>query len=287
MSIIKRCFTGDSRYDQLENSNGGIPFKMTRIAEQLGPELYVACSQNDVIRVEALTSTNPTNWSAAVIAAASNEAGAVVTYCLRARSCNGVLDAALRCILEDEELDPAYRFLDEANFVNVNHCIEGTGSMLGVLAGESNNKRHSLMQYMLEKGANPNERVDIEDNMFALTAAAGHSDRKIVELLLDYGAQISGSGALTLAAERGNVDNVECLLGRGADVNEMVSLNTSRNGHENMGCPLHKAVENGHATVVDILLNAGADVSIRDAKGRTAADIAAQGGLGRGDELSS
>jgi ankyrin repeat protein len=104
---------------------------------------------------------------------------------------------------------------------------------------------------------------------------------------LDYGAQISGSGDLTLAAERGNVDNVECLLGRGADVNEMVSLNTSRNGHENMGCPLHKAVENGHATVVDILLNAGADVSIRDAKGRTAADIAAQGGLGRGDELSS
>ena len=43
--------------------------------------------------------------------------------------------------------------------------------------------------------------------------------------------------------------------------------------------PLHKAVENGHATVVDLLLDAGADVNINDARGRTAADIAAQEGM--------
>ena len=236
MSILKRCFTGEDQHGPVEYTNGSAPSTMTRIAEQLGPELYTACLQNNVIRVEALTATNPTNWSAAVIAAASNQAREVVTYCLRARSCNGVLDAALRCILEDAELDSAYRFLDEAGFVNVNHVIEGTGSMLGILAAERINRRHALIRYMLEKGANPNGRVAIEEDMFVLSAAAGHSDRKTVELLLDYGAQISDSGALIYAAQCGNLENVECLLTRGADVNEMVSLTSTTHGHENMGC---------------------------------------------------
>ena len=42
---------------------------------------------------------------------------------------------------------------------------------------------------------------------------------------------------------------------------------------------LHKAVENAHLEVMDELLSAGADVSILDAHGRTALDIAKENSL--------
>jgi hypothetical protein len=38
-------------------------------------------------------------------------------------------------------------------------------------------------------------------------------------------------------------------------------------------------VENGHADVIDTLLSAGAGVSLKDAKGRTAVEIARQKGM--------
>jgi ankyrin repeat protein len=46
-----------------------------------------------------------------------------------------------------------------------------------------------------------------------------------------------------------------------------------------VGSALHRAVENGHADVIDTLLSAGADVSLKDAKGRTAVEIARQKGM--------
>jgi hypothetical protein len=247
-----------------------------RIANQLGPELYTACVRNDVAEVEALTSTTTPNWSAAVIAAATGEATDVAAYCLRDKRKTGIKDSALRWVLEDESLDPAYRFLVESNFIDVNHDIDRQGSLLGVIAG-GKDKRHSLMQYMLQKGAIANDTVEMEGDMYALTTAAGRSDPQMVGLLLDYGAQIKGSGALIYAALRGNEDNVQYLLTRGADVNEMVPL--TYYSQEDMGSPLHKAVENGHISAVNILLESGADITLKDAKGRTAADIAAQKGM--------
>ena len=46
-----------------------------------------------------------------------------------------------------------------------------------------------------------------------------------------------------------------------------------------LGTTLHKAVEKKHVAVVSILLQAGADRALRDAQGRTAADIAVMKGL--------
>jgi ankyrin repeat protein len=48
---------------------------------------------------------------------------------------------------------------------------------------------------------------------------------------------------------------------------------------EDVGSPLHKAVEYGQLCVLDTLLNAGADVALRDGRGRTARDIAEEKGL--------
>ena len=131
---------------------------------------------------------------------------------------------------------------------------------------------------MFQKGARPDQRVESEGGWFALAAAAGHSDRPMVELFLDHGAQLEGSGALNLAALTGNEDNVKCLLSRGADVNEIVRL-SNHNSPASAASPLHKAVEYGKTGVVELLLEAGADVTLKDGRGRTAAEIGREKGL--------
>ena len=100
-----------------------------------------------------------------------------------------------------------------------------------------------------------------------------------VELLVDNGAQIRGSGALIYAAQRGNIENVDYLLARGADVNEMTKVSSFTISRDDVGSPLHKAVEYGQLSVLDTLLNAGADVTLKDGKGRTVRDIAEEKGL--------
>lgn len=48
---------------------------------------------------------------------------------------------------------------------------------------------------------------------------------------------------------------------------------------ENRGPALHKAVENARLDVIDVLLASGADVTLRNAKGRTAYKIAKYSGM--------
>ena len=258
---------------------------MQRIANQLGPDLCSACIQNDVGQIEAAKSRSASiDWSTAVLAAASAQATDVLTYCLQDETKSGIMDAALWTIVSDEDLDPAYRFLVESNFVDVDREVyHMTGSMLGVIAGKSRQKRHSLMEYLLPKGASPNQDVDMHGGMYALTAAAGDSDLEMLTLLLDHGAVISGSGALILAALCGTEENVKCLLSRGANVNEMVHLSVhasdqDRLWSEKLAAPLHMAVQENRIGVIDLLLESGADLKLKDGKGRTAAEIAAEKG---------
>jgi ankyrin repeat protein len=101
----------------------------------------------------------------------------------------------------------------------------------------------------------------------------------MVELFLDHGAQIQGAGALILAARTGKEENVKCPLNRGVDVNEMAPPSDLTGDRENVGFPLHNAVDDGNIGVVDVLLKARADVTLKGGKGRTAAEIARQKGM--------
>lgn len=101
----------------------------------------------------------------------------------------------------------------------------------------------------------------------------------MVATLLDYGAQLNGSGAPVLAAEKGNLEIVKRLKARGANVDEMGIATYDRRSLQKQGSPLHKAAENGHIAVVDVLIQAECDRTLKDAKGRTAADIAVQSEL--------
>ena len=117
---------------------------MANVAEQLGSKLYMACISNNVAQVRVLIFRNSsTNWSGAAIAAASEGAADVVSYCFRDPGTrNSINDSVLRWVIAYDALDAAYRFLDESGLVDANHVMEWTGTVLGVLAGESQNKRH-------------------------------------------------------------------------------------------------------------------------------------------------
>ena len=119
---------------------------MARFTEMLGPKLYMACTRNYIAEVELLTSnSNSTNWSAAAVVAAFEKAGDVVSYCFRDRNGPSIKDSALWYFVEYDALDPAYHFLVESNFIDVNYEMERTGSVLGVIAGGTTaTKRHGM-----------------------------------------------------------------------------------------------------------------------------------------------
>ena len=98
-----------------------------------------------------------------------------------------------------------------------------------------------------------------------------------------HGANVDGSGALIFAAQRGKVEYVKYLLSRGAEVNETVHISDHATDHdrlcvEMLAAPLHAAVRENHMSVVDLLLQSGADLKSKDGKGRTAAKIAVEKG---------
>ena len=78
-----------------------------------------------------------------------------------------------------------------------------------------------LVRRLLERGADPTHRR--ADGMRALDLAAQQGNREVVELLLDWDAQLldlpgSNEGtALCAAAEQGHAEFVRLLLERGAD----------------------------------------------------------------------
>lgn len=260
-----------------------------RLAEELGPELCQACQRNDVAQVQSLTadlSVCPhwTPWTAAAAVVAAFEGAAdVARFCMQyGQRCYPKCAASriVKLVWQYESLEPAYRFLVDNELMAPDHHVEHFGSLLGILAGQRRDKaRHSLVKYMLQKGDDRNQPVDLYGGMRALVATAGWSDPQMLGLLLDHGAILRGSGAVIFAAQKGDVENVRYLLDRGANVNETVPLELSRPGLENACTAMHAAIENGHGDVVDLLLSAGADLTLEDAKGRTALEIARAKGM--------
>ncbi|KAK1836349.1 ankyrin repeat-containing domain protein [Podospora conica] len=111
-----------------------------------------------------------------------------------------------------------------------------------------------MVSLLAENGANVNARG--KDRLpFALhTACNSEADTKIIELLLDLGADVNAIGgafgtALQVASYRGSYDTVALLLRRGADPN-------IRAGTYNTA--LQAAYEAGHPKVIDLLYEHGA-----------------------------
>lgn len=129
------------------------------------------------------------------------------------------------------------------------------------------------LQQILAAGADPQASDYNGTPLLHLAVDRGH--QPIVELLLDAGTEVdardadSGKTPLFAAAVNGEVQKVELLVRRGADVNAKTS---------HLRTPLHDAAWSGKAEVVRYLLTAGADADPKDGFAYSPLDFANQQG---------
>jgi ankyrin repeat protein len=153
----------------------------------------------------------------------------------------------------------------DPSIINMQFDRRGTPLIVACMGRQ----RVEYLQFLLEAGADPNQDPDAAAFPLALVAAL-YSDPAVIDLLLSYGARLESSGALAAAARCGDEAMLLRLFDRGARLEDDapdISTKTS---------PLHIAVRSGHLGVVKILLQHGADINTKDARGFTAIDILRQ-----------
>jgi ankyrin repeat protein len=162
--------------------------------------------------------------------------------------------------------------------------------------------RHDCVRLLLERGADVRIR-DYGDNAYALHFAADAADLKVVEMLVDAGADVVGDGddhqvgVLGWATCFRNVrqDVADYLLGRGAKLNlwsaialdrtdevrdliardrSLLGARMSRSEHHRT--PLHHAAAKNRPRIVRLLLELGAQPNAADANGATALTAAGE-----------
>jgi len=117
---------------------------------------------------------------------------------------------------------------------------------------------------LVKAGADVNAK-ESWNGQTALMWAAADGDSAMVTTLLELGADLkakshAGTTAFLLAVRKGDLPSVQAMLAAGADVNE------KRSG--DFATPLLIAVINGHADLVDLLLEKGADPNAEGGNGR-------------------
>ena len=183
--------------------------------------------------------------------------------------------------------------------------VDGGTALLGAAEAE----KHSTVALLLAKGADPN--LTGRSGLTPLVAAAFKGNDRIVEALLAKGADpkvrdTTGKTAMVYAAARGFDDIVRRLLDAGIDArerygNDLTALMWIAGHDEGVGAGgverivdllvAHDAVLDaadnrgrtalmiaaslGDAATVGVLLHRGADRSLKDKEGKTAADLAA------------
>ena len=131
-----------------------------------------------------------------------------------------------------------------------------------------------IVELLIEKGADPNALDSTEKA--AITYAAGRGFPDIVRLLLDHSVDVNaryGNDLTVLMWAAGKSDEAGV-----DDMNKVITLLLDRGAHiddqDNRGrTPLMIAAELNHAVAVDLLLARGADKSLRDKQGKSAADL--------------
>ena len=156
------------------------------------------------------------------------------------------------------------------------------------------------------KDVDVNRKVD--DCLSALHAAVEHKHAAVVEVLIDAGADIEakdhmGRSSLHLACRSGSLAVVKMLVKAGAKVcvkgrnGDTCLFSTAARGHtetvrylvglkdvdvnrkaDERCSALHAAVEHKHAAVVEVLIDAGADIEAKDHMGHSSLHFACRSG---------
>ncbi|KAM5348894.1 hypothetical protein ACJ41O_008717 [Fusarium nematophilum] len=116
------------------------------------------------------------------------------------------------------------------------------------LVNACRNRNIARIHDLMGQGASPNDAAT--DGITPLVAAVQTGQFTVTEVMLQYGAQISGGYPLVAAMATGNATLVRLLIQHGAAV--VSKSSTSRP-------PLFEAIETDNADIVTALLEAGAD----------------------------
>ena len=144
------------------------------------------------------------------------------------------------------------------------------------LSAAAFNGNERLVAWFLERGADPRDLDATGKSAVVYAAARGFTP--IVKRLLDAGVDIDrrygndltllmwAAGHANDVPETDGIATVELVLARGGKVDDV----------DNRGrTALMMAAEQGHAAIAKRLVGAGANVTLRDKEGRSAADLAA------------
>lgn len=244
--------------------------KQDAIVAEFGSEVYDLCAKDNVDEVKAWTEQKKvTNWTGLLTAAAWKDAANIVGFCLQ-QGAKVDEKPVMEAIIYDKA-ERVHKKLVEAKLIGPYYSIERIGDVLSVAVSNNNVE---WIEFCLKHNADPNFWL-YDEYKTVLAEAAENGNTKIIELLLANGASKQNSGALIFAAEAGQKDAVSLLLSKGLDINEIgVAHPQDDRTLEEVGSALHKAIENKHSEVIDILLKAGIDTSLKNGHGMTALELA-------------
>ncbi|MFF2452192.1 ankyrin repeat domain-containing protein [Isoptericola sp. NPDC058082] len=180
--------------------------------------------------------------------------------------------AALHRAVADDDAAAVATALHEGAAVDARDADGRTPLLAATRQGSA-----GLARLLLEAGADPDAQDRLQDSAFLYAGAEGLDD--ILRLTLEHGADVTstnrfGGTALIPASEHGHVSTVRILLDAGVPVDHVNDLSWTA---------LHEAIVLGDGSadqveVVRLLLDAGADPTVRDGQGVLPRDLAASRG---------
>lgn len=159
-----------------------------------------------------------------------------------------------------------------SNGGDVNHDLGSSGTPL-----ISALRRHHgpLLEYLLNKRTDVDPSYGRWGHMLPPIGVAVRINRDIkwTERLLRAGARVDGSGALHVAAIRGDIPRMRLLLQYGANVNEVPMWRVlAFVKYNKKGTPVHWAIVGGSTEAVRLLLECQPELSVLDEDGVSVRD---------------
>ncbi len=177
----------------------------------------------------------------------------------------------------DGDLEAIKRLVEGG--ADVNSLVD---NLFRVVAHPGAGDRVAVVRYLLENGADPH--LPAYDQASALDLWSYEGDASVVQVLLEHqadpnlGCAPSGETPLHYATSKGHLPGrtecVKLLLAAGADPNRAAKVGVETTAYMRDICvrgetPLHRAAIHGDELMIQLLLDHGADPSVKDAHGES------------------